>query len=362
MPKIGYLILENGKIFEGEFFGAEKETFGELVFFTGMTGYLETLTGSGACGQIVLQTFPLTGNYGVIPEDFESDSVRAGAYIVKSWCEEPSNFRCEGDLDTFFKSENAVGLCGIDTREVTKILRENGSLNCKISYSKHNIDFDAIKNHRMQNAVESVSCKEIKEFKSGQGSLKAAVIDLGLDKSIKTKLLIEGCDVYVVPYNTMAAQLKNINPDGIFISSGPGDPAENPEVINNLKEIIKLNLPVFGIGLGHQLLALAHGFVTRKLKYGHRGANQPVKDLTNGRLYITSQNHGYTVEPDSINTDIARILFQNVNDKSCEGIEYKDKPVFSAEFIPECRNRSDKNTGFLFDRFINSMKNMKKNK
>ena len=356
MPKTAYLILENGTVFEGKMFGAERETLGELVFNTGMTGYLETLTDSSSHGQVILQTFPLAGNYGKISADFESNSVKAAAYIVKSWCEEPSNFRCEGDLDTFFKSEGIPGLYGIDTREVTKIIRDNGAMNCKIAYSADSVDLDGIKNYKAVQSVESVSCKEIKEIKNA-GDKKVLIIDCGVSLSTAQRLLNGGCDVWIAPHNTNAAQIKTIAPDGVIISSGPGNPADNPGIINNLKDIIKLNLPIFGIGLGHQLLALAHGFSVRKLKYGHRGANQPVKNLEDGKLYITRQNHGYTVAPESVDKNTASVSFENVNDKTCEGLEYKGKakPVFSTEFYPEALYAGSQNTGFLFDRFINDM-------
>jgi carbamoyl-phosphate synthase small subunit len=356
VPKAAYLILENGRVFEGKYFGAEREAIGELIFSTGMTGYLENLTNASHYGQIILQTFPLIGNYGRITPDFESGSVKATAYIVNSWCEEPSNFRNEGNLDAFLKSEGIPGIYGIDTREVTKIIRENGVMNCKIAYAKDNIDFDEIKNYKITQAVESVSCEEIQEFKGENSKCKVVMLDFGAKESIKLKLLESGCDVWLVPYNTGAEQIKNINPDGIILPNGPGNPADNPEIINNIKDIIKLNLPVFGIGLGHQMLALAHGFKTKKLKYGHRGANQPVKNLSDGKVYITSQNHGYTVEPESINKDTAQVLFENVNDKTCEGIEYKDGLMFSAEFYPEAFHDSAQNTSFLFDRFIDGMK------
>ena len=364
MSKPAYLVLENGRIFEGEFFGAGQDTLGELVFATGMTGYLETLTDNSYCGQIVLQTFPLIGNYGIIPSDFESQSIKAGAYIVKSWCEEPSNFRSEGNLDTFLKSKNITGLYGIDTREVTKIIRENGVMNAKITGDKNNINFDEIKNYKITDAIKNVSCREIKLFKCENSKYKVVLIDYGTKESIKLKLLNRNCDVWVVPYNTTAERIKDINPDGIVLSDGPGDPADNCnlEIINNLREIIKLNIPVFGICLGHQLLALANNFNTKKLKYGHRGANQPVKDLSTGRVYITSQNHGYEVAAESIDNNIAKTLFENVNDKTCEGIEYINPQfnnIFSSQFHPDDCD-SPFGTGFLFGKFIESMKSMGK--
>jgi len=361
MSGTAYLVLENGRIFEGKFFGAEPDgkQIGEIVFNTGMTGYLEALTDPSYFGQIVLQTFPLIGNYGIISRDFESPSVKISAYIVKSWCEDPSNFRSEGNLDAFLKAENITGICGIDTREVAKIIRENGVMNAKITSEsdKNKIDFDEIKNYKISNAVQSMSCKEIQEFRCENAKYKTVLIDFGTKESIKQRLLKRNCGVYVVPYDTAAEQIKDINPDGIVLSDGPGDPADNANagIINNLKEIIKLNIPIFGICLGHQFLALVHGFKTEKLKYGHRGANQPIKDLYNGRVYITSQNHGYTVTPESIDGNVARILFENVNDKTCEGIEYKDRLIFSSQFHPEaCGSPCD--TGFLYDRFTENMR------
>ena len=363
MSKPAYLALENGRIFEGKFFGAEKDALGEIVFTTGMTGYLETLTDNSYYGQIVLQTFPLIGNYGVILADLENSSKQIGvsAYIVKSWCEEPSNFRSEGNLDTFLKSKNITGLYGIDTREVTKIIRENGVMNAKITSDIDNIDFNEIHNYKITNAIEKVSRKAIKDCRGDRrsstdelGAYKVFMFDFGMKESIKPKLFSRNCHIFIVPHNTSAEQIKSIDPDGIILSDGPGDPADNPEIINNLKEIIKLNIPIFGIGLGHQLLALAHGFKTQKLKYGHRGANQPVKDLSTGRVYITSQNHGYEVVTESIDSNIAKALFENVNDKTCEGIEYINYPVFSVQFNPDnCENPHG--TGFLFDRFVEMM-------
>ncbi|MCL1858956.1 MAG: carbamoyl phosphate synthase small subunit [Oscillospiraceae bacterium] len=374
MSKPAYLILETGRIFEGKFFGAERDTIGEIVFTTGMTGYLETLTDSSYFGQIILQTFPLIGNYGIISSDFEnfensSGQTGASAYIVKSWCEEPSNFRSEGNLDTFLKSKNITGLYGIDTREVAKIIRETGVMNAKITDNINNIDFEEIKNYKITNAIKNVSCENISQFvgariarpqadgRTANGRpYKVVLIDYGMKESIKQKILNKNCDVWVVPYNTTAEKIKNINPDGIILSDGPGDPADesNLEIINNLKEIIKLNIPVFGICLGHQLLALANNFKTQKLKYGHRGANQPVRDLHTGRIYITSQNHGYEVAAESIDKNIAELWFENVNDKTCEGIEYINAAVFSSQFHPDDCDGSH-GTGFLFGRFIDSM-------
>jgi carbamoyl-phosphate synthase small subunit len=350
MPKEAYLILENGEIFKGRAFGAEGEVVGETVFTTGMTGYLETLTDKSYYGQIITQTFPLIGNYGVIENDFESGCISACGYIVKHWCQEPSNFRSEGVLDTFLKSKGIVGLYGIDTRRLTKIIREYGVMNGKIARTPDGCDINEIKNYKITDAVSSVSTKEAYSENAG-GKYKVALMDYGLKDNIKRCLLKRGCAVTVFPHNTTPEEIKRFAPDGIMLSNGPGDPSENTAVISNLRELMKSGIPIFGICLGHQLLALASGFKTEKLKYGHRGANQPAKDLKTGRTYITSQNHGYAVVSGSIDKNEAEEWFVNVNDNTCEGIIYKNAPVFSVQFHPEaCGGPLD--TSYLFDRFI----------
>ncbi len=349
-----YLVLENGKVFSGESFGKSGEITAEVVFTTGMTGYLETLTDKSYFGQIVVQTFPLIGNYGVIPADFEGDVIGPCAYIVKEWCQVPSNFRCDGDLDTFFKEKGVIGLCGIDTRTLTKIIRESGVMNGAIVTDPKNADFDKIKNYKVQKAVESVSVKAFEEKTDDTKTKKIALMDFGYKMNIYRELENRGANVVVCPHNTTAQQIKAMNVDGIMLSNGPGDPAENVEVINNLKEIMALNIPTFGICLGHQLLALANGFKTTKLKYGHRGANQPVKNTETGRVYISSQNHGYAVMSDTIDEKIASELFINVNDKTCEGVRYKNFPAFTCQFHPEASS-GPMDTAFLFDEFFKMM-------
>jgi len=360
MSDTAYLILENGMVFEGTYFGAKGEIAGAIVFTTGMTGYLETLTDQSYYGQIVLQTFPLIGNYGVIPSDFESDSIGASAYIVKHPCQEPSNFRSEGALDTFLKQKNIVGLCGIDTRCITKIIRENGVMNGKITGIKpDNMDLSDFKAYKIENAVSAVSCTKVRKYAADNAKYTVALMDFGMKENIKRELINRGCDVWVFPHNSTLQDIQAVNPDGIMLSNGPGDPAENAEIIRNLKDMIASNIPIFGICLGHQLLALAQGFSTHKLKYGHRGANQPVKDLVSGRVYITSQNHGYAVSTDSIDSAIAEQWFENVNDKTCEGICYKSSNAFSVQFHPEaCGGPLD--TAFLFDKFIENLEVSKK--
>lgn len=355
MADKAYLILENKAVFEGESFGAKKDITGEIVFTTGMTGYLETLSDQSYHGQIVLQTFPLIGNYGIIPDDFESESVGPLAYIVKHPCQDPSNFRSGGNLDNFLREKGISGLCNIDTRALTKMIRESGVMNGKIKMSAlTEADFEEISGYSIKNAVQAVSIKEPRLYKSGEGRYKVALLDYGLKYNIRRELLARGCDVTELPCGSTKEDIIKLTPDGIMLSNGPGDPAGNIEIIENLKEIIKLGIPIFGICLGHQLLALAHGFRTHKLKYGHRGANQPVKDLLTGRVYITSQNHGYAVSLDSIDESFAQKWFVNVNDSSCEGIMYKDENIFSVQFHPEA-SAGPRDTEFLFDRFIKSM-------
>ena len=343
MSNTAFLILENGLVFEGKFFGAEGEVTGEVVFATGMTGYLETLTDPSYYGQIVLQTFPLIGNYGVIPEDFESSIIGAKAYIVKHPCQAPSNFRSEGKLDIFLREKGVVGLCGIDTRALTKVIRENGVMNARITaMPPREEDRLAAEAYTIENAVAVVSSKTVQQV--GDGAYRIALMDFGAKRGMVEELKKRGCAVWVFPYDTAAEEILKIKPDGILLSNGPGDPADaaNAGIIENVRRLHQSSIPIFGICLGHQLLALANGYKTRKLKFGHRGANQPVKDVQTGRVYITSQNHGYDV-------DTSQSAFVNVNDGSCEGLDYGS--AFSVQFHPEaCGGPLD--TSFLFDRFI----------
>lgn len=300
MGERAYLVLENGRVFEGRRFGASGEVTAEVVFTTGMAGYLETITDPSYWGQIVVQTFPLIGNYGVIPADFESGMVGPRGYIVKHWCQAPSNFRSEGSLDAFFKDRGLVALEGIDTRTLTKIIREKGVMNGMITSDPALADIEALKAYKVHGAVRAVSTRELYTLGPEDAKLRVALMDYGMKKSIAGDLVKRGIRVTVCPCATTARELANMDIDGIMLSNGPGDPAENVGLIENLKEIYKLGKPMFGICLGHQLLALAHGARTEKLKYGHRGENQPVKDLETGRVYITSQNHGYAVVGSSI--------------------------------------------------------------
>jgi len=346
MPSAAYLVLENGAVFEGTAFGARGEVTGELVFTTGMTGYLETLTDQSYHGQIVLQTFPLIGNYGVIPADFESAGVGALAYVVKHPCGEPSNFRSEGSLDAFLQARGIVGLCGIDTRALTRVIRDNGVMNGKITTAPPTeADRAQAQAYRVTDAVAAVSSREI--TRAGEGPRRVALMDFGAKRGIAAALEARGCEVWSFPHNTPAEDILKIKPHGVMLSNGPGDPAEpaNAGIVETIRILEATSTPIFGICLGHQLLALAKGYQTRKLKFGHRGANQPVKETATGRVYITSQNHGYAV----VAEDSA---FVNVNDGTCEGMDYGRS--FSVQFHPEARG-GPLDTSFLFDRFIERM-------
>lgn len=366
------LVLADGTIFEGKSLGAEGIVTGETVFTTAMTGYCETLTDPSYFGQIVTQTFPLIGNYGVIPEDYESRKSFVRGYIVRELCEKPSNFRCGGDLSSFLKAQNIIGITGIDTRKLTKILREAGVMNgmivsgdskeaSEIRKSLENPSekakiLEKIKSYSIVDAVKSVSAGK-NEFGTDvktEGSKKVCLMDFGAKYNIQRELEKRGCKVTVVPYNTTCDEIIKMAPDGVMLSNGPGDPAENVGVIAEIKKLCDYGkIPVFGICLGHQMLALARGAKTSKLKYGHRGGNQPVKNLETGRVYISSQNHGYAVENETLPA-FAKLSFINTNDNTCEGIDYTDIPAFSVQFHPEaCGGPHD--TNFLFDRFVQMM-------
>lgn len=349
--KKAYLVLSNGAVFEGYKIGADTECIGEVVFTTGMGGYIETLTDPSYAGQIVVQTFPLIGNYGVIPEDFEGKTAARG-YIVRNLCDFPSNFRCEYSLDDYLKKENICGICGIDTRALTVMLRSQGVMSGKIC-DEPTIKTNEIDSYLVKNAVAEVSSKEPAVYlPSGEEKFKVALIDYGAKANIVRCLQKRGCRVNVFPYDTEAEEILSFEPDGIMLSNGPGDPTDNLFCIEQIKKLLGKK-PLFGICLGHQLTALALGGKTVKLKYGHHGVNQPVKELFGKRTYITSQNHGYAVNFDSLK-DTGRQIFINANDGSCEGIEYPDYNAFTVQFHPEaCSGPHD--TEFLFDRFLSMM-------
>lgn len=340
-----YLILENGMVFCGEQFGAVKEEIGELVFTTGMGGYIETLTDPSYFGQIVVQTFPLIGNYGMIDEDMESKTSCIKGYIVREICGVPSNFRCNGKVDEFLKKHDIMGISGIDTRRITSVIREAGVMNARIT-TKLDESTDEVKSFVIKDAVKSVSTDEVRIVNKG-GNVRIALLDFGAKENIVRELAKRGAEVSVLPYNTPLEEI--LKYDALMLSNGPGDPAENTGIISLLSDALG-RLPIFGICLGHQLLALSCGAKTTKLKYGHRGVNQPVKNLETGRVYISSQNHGYAVMSDTL-PSYAKESYINVNDGTCEGIDYPDKYAFSVQFHPEACS-GPKDTSFLFDKFF----------
>ena len=356
-----YLVLENGMAFAGHPIGAWKgndpglETVGELVFTTGMTGYLETLSDPSYAGQIILQTFPMIGNYGLIPEDFEG-ACHAKGYVVRELCDAPSNFRSEGTLDAFLKEQGIPGICGVDTRALTRLIREQGVMNACLCRTVPE-DLGPVKDYAVRHVVSKVSTPTAQVFEprnAGNGSLGSfhvALLDYGAKRNIIRSLQKRGCRVTLLPHDTAAEEILAMAPDGLMLSNGPGDPAENVFEVEQLRKLVG-KLPIFGICLGHQLCALAMGGRTYKLKYGHRGANQPVTD--GARTWITTQNHGYAVETESMQ-GIAHLSFRNANDGSCEGLDYPGKRCFTVQFHPEaCAGPHD--TEFLFDRFLRMMR------
>lgn len=356
--KKAYLVLSNGKVFEGKRFGADGSALGELVFTTGVVGYTETLTDPSYFGQIVLQTFPLIGNYGVIEEDLAGAPSVSG-YVVREWCDAPSNFRCQYDLDKYLKDHNIPGIFGIDTREVTRTIREDGVMGAMICDEIPD-DLTALCEYTVKNALASVANGKTEVIPTDTVEVcKVTVLNYGNLRNTVNELTSKGCTVTVLPYNATAEEVLATNPDGILLTDGPGDPAENTDVILELKKLIG-KMPIFGISLGHQLLALAMGGDTVKLKYGNRGGNQPVKDLFGTRTYITTQNHGYAVVSDSLK-DVGVEIFRNVNDNTCEGMNYPADNAFSVQFHPETAN-GPHDTSFLFDRFIQNIQTAKSQK
>lgn len=350
-----FLILEDGTVFTGQSIGAQREVISEIVFNTSMTGYLEVLTDPSYAGQAVVMTYPLIGNYGICYEDMESDRPWPDAFIVRELSRIPSNFRSEDTIQNFLLKYDIPGISGIDTRALTKILREKGTMNGCITTDEHyQIDeiIPKLKAYTTGKVVEKVTCKE-KYVLNGDGP-KVALLDLGAKRNIARSLNERGCEVTVYPALTSAKEILDADPDGIMLSNGPGDPKECTSIIEEIKKLYQSDVPIFAICLGHQLMALANGADTRKMKWGHRGANHPVKDLTTGRVYMSSQNHGYVVADKTVPEDVAEISFINANDASTEGLHYLGKNIFTVQFHPEaCPGPQD--TAFLFDKFIDMM-------
>lgn len=373
-----FLILEDGTVFEGTSIGSTREVISEIVFNTSMTGYLEVLTDPSYAGQAVCMTYPLIGNYGITP-DMESGRSWVDGYIVRELSRIPSNFRCEGTIQDFLKEQDIPGIAGIDTRALTKLLRDKGTMNGMITTNEdYRLDeiIPKLKEYTVGDVVTKVTCSEKKtlapfEAKSvypeNQGMMgeiagsfvadknyRVALMDFGAKDNIAKSLSQRGCEVTVFPAHTSAEEIIEFNPDGIMLSNGPGDPETNVDIIEEIKKLYATDIPIFAICLGHQLMAIANGCPTHKLKYGHRGGNHPVKDLETGRVYISSQNHGYVVDTDRLDPTVAVPAFVNVNDGTNEGLKYVGKNIFTVQFHPEaCPGPLD--SGYLFDRFIKMM-------
>ena len=388
-----FLILEDGTVFEGIQIGADREVVSEIVFNTSMAGYLEVLTDPSYAGQAVCMTYPLIGNYGVCKDDMESKKPWPDGFIVRELSRNFSNFRADFSIQQFLEENNVPGIAGIDTRALTKLLREKGTMNGMITTDAHyKLDevLPRLKAYTTGKVVEKVTCKEKYTLKGSRelsengalsGSAKfvpsayaagerekkpslvktlngigrrVALLDLGTKDNIAYSLKIRGCDVTVYPATTPAAEIIASNPDGIMLSNGPGDPKECTAIIAEIKKLYDTEIPIFAICLGHQLMALATGADTYKMKYGHRGGNHPVKDLATGRVYISSQDHGYVVDMDRLDPGVATPAFVNVNDGTNEGLNYTGKNIFTVQFHPEaCCGPQD--SGYLFDRFIEMM-------
>ena len=356
-----FLILEDGTVFEGTSIGSPREAISEIVFNTSMTGYLEVLTDPSYAGQAVVMTYPLIGNYGICHEDMESDKPWPDAYIVRELSRIPSNFRSEDTIQNFLKKHDIPGISGIDTRALTKILREKGTMNGMVTTTAYH-DFrepiSRMKTYTVSGVVKATSCKKpyvLPPSDYFKTPLKrVALLDLGAKRNIIRSLCNLGCEVTVYPCDTPAEVILSSNADGIMLSNGAGDPKENVHIIEEIRKLYNSDMPVFAICLGHQLMALAVGADTYKLKYGHRGGNHPVKDLENGRVYISSQNHGFAVDPDSLDPRVAVPAFTNVNDGTNEGLKYIGKNIFTVQFHPEaCSGPLD--SGHLFKRFFEMM-------
>ena len=350
-----FLILEDGHVFKGTSIGSTRDVISEIVFNTSMTGYLEVLTDPSYAGQAVVMTYPLIGNYGICKEDMESGRAWPDGYIVRELSRIPSNFRSGDTIQHFLTKHDIPGIAGIDTRALTKILREKGTMNGMITVNE-NYDLDTIipqlKAYTTGKVVEKVTCRE-KEILKGDGP-KVALLDLGAKRNIARSLNERGCEVTIYPAATPAEEILKSNPDGIMLSNGPGDPKECKVTIAQVKKLFDTDIPIFAICLGHQLMALANGGDTEKMKYGHRGANHPVRDMKTGKVYISTQNHGYMVKEDSLDRKIAEVSFVNVNDGTVEGVHYLGKNAQTVQFHPEaCAGPLD--TDSLFDTFMNMM-------
>ena len=352
------LVLEDGSVYKGYGIGADIEMAGEVVFNTAMTGYQETLSDPSYNGQIITFTYPLIGNYGINRDDYETINPSIKGIVTREICRKPSNFRKEFTLDEVLKDLNIPGISGIDTRSLTKKIREHGTIKGIITGIKKDAQKVAEslrKNNLPTNQIEQVSTK--KAFLSSGLGKRVVLIDLGMKSGIMRELNLRGCDIIVMPHDASAKEILRQKPDGIMLSNGPGDPVDVPETISTIKDLIG-KVPIFGICMGHQLISLACGAKTYKLKFGHRGANQPVKNLLTGKVDITAQNHGYAVDIDSLKDTDLELTHIAVNDGTCEGVRHKKYSVFSVQYHPEA-SPGPHDPNYLFDQFIENMKKYK---
>ena len=352
------LILENGMTFTGESIGATADRICEMVFNTSMVGYQEILTDPSYAGQGIVMSYPLIGNYGVNSEDNESSRPWGEAFVVRHLSRRGSNFRCEGDLDDYLKEHGITGIQGVDTRAITRTLRSQGTMNGMITCAEHfSIQdlLEPIRAYRVQGTVERVSREEVQIYPSiPRQKLRVALLDFGVKENMIRCLQARGCEVTVFPAHTTAVEILSGKFDGVMVSNGPGDPADNVAIIAEIKELYASGISIFAVCLGHQLMALATGAKTRKMRFGHRGGNHPVKDLDAGRVFITSQNHGYVVTAESVKPEVAMVSHINVNEGSVEGLRYTNGNVYTVQFHPEA-SPGPKDTEYLFDRFVRRM-------
>lgn len=355
-----YLILEDGTVFQGNAFGSDRASHGEVVFTTGMTGYQETLSDPSFYGQIVTFTYPLIGNYGINSDDFETITPVIRGMVVRELAKHPSNFRCEITLDEYLQSQDIPGIEGIDTRKLTRIIRSKGAVRAILTAADEDVNIEEIVSQLnetpyLKNHVKEVSTKML--FPSPGRGKRVVLMDFGMKNGILRELNERDCDVIVVPYNTSAEKILSFRPEGIMLSNGPGNPADVTEAIETIKELMG-KVPMFGICLGHQLLALASGAKSFKLPFGHRGANHPVKDLTTGRVHITSQNHGYAIDEKSIEGTDLEVTHVSLNDGTVEGLRHKKYPIFSVQYHPEA-SPGPEDANYLFDQFIELMEQVR---
>ncbi|ANY72120.1 glutamine-hydrolyzing carbamoyl-phosphate synthase small subunit [Paenibacillus ihbetae] len=356
------LLLEDGTLFVGKSFGADAEMTGEVVFNTGITGYQEVLSDPSYCGQIVTMTYPLIGNYGITRDDFESIRPFVHGFVVRRHEPVPSNWRAEYSVDSLLKEYGIPGISDIDTRMLTRIIRHHGTMKGILTTSSKPVEelkemLGLTTIDELRNQVARTSTPQM--FSSPGSKERIVLVDFGAKSGILRELTSRGCDVIVVPHDTTADEIRRLHPDGIQLSNGPGDPKDVPYAVNMVKELLG-EYPIFGICLGHQLFALAAGADTEKLKFGHRGGNHPVKDLASGRCYITSQNHGYTVNEESVKNTELEVTHINNNDKTIEGLKHKKFPAFSVQYHPEAAP-GPHDSSYLFDQFLEMIREHKQN-